>query len=137
LQFTHLDGAGFKMFMTTAQRKVLDTRKHPNKSSPPPSTAKSAPRLDWTAKQCRQCGSVVDRPWGRRCRRCYNLYYFERRRCAFMPVRVRLPQPAPYDCKCGKIECDTCGDRMLQTLLDKRPQGPPEERSWLGIARFA
>jgi len=88
-------------------------------------------------RPCRQCGNPIDKPQGRRCRKCYNRYYSERRRGRFSCVAVTHPKPAPHDCTCGTIECDTCGDRMLQSLLDKRPAQPTEERSWVGIPQFA
>jgi hypothetical protein len=90
-----------------------------------------------TGRPCRQCGSPIDKPQGRRCRKCYNRYYSERRRGQLSGVGVAYPKPAPHDCTCGEIECDTCGDRMLQSLLDKRPPQPMEERSWVGIPQFA
>jgi len=88
-------------------------------------------------RPCRQCGSPIDRTHGRRCRKCYNRYYFDRRHARRGTVSVTYPKSPPYDCACGQIECDTCGDRMLQSLLDRRPAQPTEERSWVGIPQFA
>jgi len=36
--------------------------------------------VNQTGRPCRQCGSPIDKPQGRRCRKCYNRYYSERRR---------------------------------------------------------
>lgn len=87
-------------------------------------------------RPCKECGSPIDRPQGRQCRKCYNRQNMERRRRQFGSVAVRYRKAAPHDCTCGQIECDTCGDRMLQSLLDKRPPEPTEERSWVGVPQF-
>ena len=94
------------------------------------------PDMSQIGGPCKVCGGLIDKPQGRRCRKCYNRHYFDRRRGQNTVVVVEYPKPAPYDCRCGEIECDTCGDRMLQSLLDRRPPLPPEERSWVGIPQF-
>jgi len=96
-----------------------------------------AEHVSQIGRLCRQCGNPIDKPQGRRCRKCYNRYYSERRRGRASGLVCTYPKPTPHDCTCGEIECDTCGDRMLQSLLDKRPPQPTEERSWVGIPQFA
>ena len=84
-------------------------------------------------RPCKQCGSPIDKLQGRKCRKCYNQHYYDQRHRAIRPLVFASLTSPPYDCACGQIECDTCGDRMLQSLLDKRPAAPPEPRSYIGI----
>jgi hypothetical protein len=78
---------------------------------------------------CKYCRAPVDMPKGRVCRDCFNS---ARRVGGSYPLPATIT--APYDCTCGDFECFTCGDRMLQKLLDKRPATVPEPRSHVGIA---
>lgn len=98
--------------------------------------SREAEAVSQIGRPCKQCGSPIDKPQGRRCRKCYNRYYSDKRRVQFRVVVPTYPKRAPDHCTCGMIECDTCGDRMLQSLLDKRPPQPTEERSWVGVPQF-
>lgn len=102
-----------------------------------PSSSSGCEHMSQLGRPCKLCGAQIDKPQGRRCRKCYNRYYFDRNHAQSSAVAVKYPKPVPHDCRCGEIECDTCGDRMLQSLLDKRPPQPREERSWVGIPQFA
>jgi hypothetical protein len=102
-----------------------------------PCGVEAVEHMSQIGRPCKQCGNPIDKPQGRRCRKCYNRYYSDTRQGQIATVAVKYRRPPPYDCRCGAIECDTCGDRMLQSLLDKRPAQPVEERSWVGIPQFA
>ena len=38
------------------------------------------PDMSQIGGPCKVCGGLIDKPQGRRCRKCYNRHYFDRRR---------------------------------------------------------